>query len=106
MKHEDDKAYFSQWNNQELELRLLKRRITSLEAERDSLRKELSETWKQQREELAEQREKINKLMREAGRWQGQLMWFKKSVEMEGQQTIDSETLLKFLDSLMPGDIE
>jgi hypothetical protein len=106
MKYEDDKAYFSQWNNQELELRLLKREIASLKAERDSLHKAYEEDRDQLKDDLAKQREKINKLLREIGRWEGQLAWFKKSVELGGQSMVDTETLLKFLDTLLPGDIE
>jgi hypothetical protein len=106
MKHEDDKAYFSQWNNQELELRLLKREIASLKAERDSLRKAYDEDRDRLKDDLAKQHEKINKLLREIGRWEGQFAAFKKSVELEGQPTIDTETLLKFLDRFLPGDIE
>jgi hypothetical protein len=106
MKYEDDKAYFSQWNNQELELRLLKREFASLKVERDSLRKSYEEDRDRLKDDLAKQREKINKFLREIGRWEGQLDWFKKSVELEGQSTIDTKTLLDFLNSLVLPDIE
>ena len=39
MKSSNDKNYLSRWNNQRIELQLLKQEIESLKAERDGLRK-------------------------------------------------------------------
>jgi hypothetical protein len=102
----------------------LERKVEFLEAERIRLREELEalrnyfqeernefyETLNAQRtqfkKEINEEIKEKSTLIREAGHIEGTLNWFKKSVKEKGQQTMDTETLLDFLNSLVPEDME
>ena len=80
-----------------------------LRAEKKSLENELNflqERYQSLREELQEQHEKHGKLNREFGYMEGRILGFKKWVQKKGTETIDTETLLEFLNSLVPEDVE